>query len=243
MKDTAVGGLSRVAGAVWAPPARCSLGPSGPRDETADPAPSSESLGTRPRPGTPRLQGRGGRGKVGSGPGCPPGPGRAAPAARAHPALDGRPVFRSGLPAPGRQASWLAFARSLCLSLPHPVALQRKQPSLKFIVDVVTKSWVPGSECSVCSRGGERRGSGRAGPRLGPLCPPPPPPWSPQAEPALVCTREPPAARPGPPSRAPPSSPQSPSRFTRTGPRHAPRRVFSPSGCRARREEPWTGSA
>lgn len=77
--------------------------------------------------------------------------------------------------------------------------------------------------------GGERKGSGRAEPRLGPLSPPPPQPRSPQAEQELVCTREPPAARPRPPSRDPAISAPEPLSFHSHWTRHSPLRLFSPS--------------
>lgn len=61
-----------------------------------------------------------------------------------------------------------------------------------------------------------------------------------------MCARETRAARPWPLSWTPPSSLESPSLHshgTPPRPRHFPLRVFSPSECRARREEQWTGSA
>lgn len=92
IKDAAVGGLSRAAragrGAIGASPTRCSLRQNDQRDEAADPAPTLESLGARPKTGTSRFQGQGGGSARQGGPRTMPVPrvqDRAAPAARRAP--------------------------------------------------------------------------------------------------------------------------------------------------------------
>lgn len=73
---------------------------------------------------------------------------RAAPVA--HLTLDRRPVFRSGLPALSSQTPWLAFPPFSCspfFSFFHHIPRQGKLLPVKFITDVLTKSWVPRSGC------------------------------------------------------------------------------------------------